>query len=265
LGTVPERAECEILNSNLEQAAGLVETLLIKARSKIDHAEICRLRIMLPIEARQLRPRGAHGLECLERSVSICDSPTRTSERNTRDAPRPRRAPSRAWSTSMMDDPEMQRYEAFMDWAIGLHADLDCTNDFLLHGQVSCRHGTNEYSRDRLWSVAIVLGPAFHPASQTGRHLRGWRRVANDTGSPEKAGAHFLMQMAVLWTRHRRSLTCLEAAIELSRKPARWSTPAGTRNMYDLMRAVISRPGGLESASALDSVRKYKFGPDWSS
>src|SRR5258705_11759741 len=38
-----ERAECEILSPNLGQSSGLVEVLLVKARSKIDHAEICRL------------------------------------------------------------------------------------------------------------------------------------------------------------------------------------------------------------------------------
>src|SRR5260370_32667596 len=42
-----ERAECEILSSNLEQAAGLVEALLIKELSKIDQAGICRLRMLL--------------------------------------------------------------------------------------------------------------------------------------------------------------------------------------------------------------------------
>ena len=49
LGLFLERAECEILNSNLEQAAGLVEALLIRARSKIDQAEICRLRMLLQL------------------------------------------------------------------------------------------------------------------------------------------------------------------------------------------------------------------------
>src|ERR1700760_3732912 len=65
LGLFLERAECEILNSNLEQAAGLVEVLLIKARSKIDHAEICRLRIMLQLRQGNYAPAVRSALECL--------------------------------------------------------------------------------------------------------------------------------------------------------------------------------------------------------
>ena len=44
------------LNSNLEQATGLVEALLIKARSKIDQAEICRLRMLLQLRQGDYAP-----------------------------------------------------------------------------------------------------------------------------------------------------------------------------------------------------------------
>jgi predicted ATPase len=72
-----KRAECEILNSNLERAAGLVETLLIKARSKIDHAEICRLRIMLQLRQGNYAPAVRTALECLRTfGVDLPDSPT---------------------------------------------------------------------------------------------------------------------------------------------------------------------------------------------
>src|SRR5260370_16774913 len=72
-----ERAECEIISSNLEQAAGLVEVLLVKARSKIDHAEICRLRIMLQLRQGNYAPAIYLALECLRTfGVDLPDSPT---------------------------------------------------------------------------------------------------------------------------------------------------------------------------------------------
>ena len=93
-----ERAECEVLGSNLEQATGLVEVLLIKARSKIDHAEICRLRIMLQLRQGNYAPAIYLALECLRTfGVDLPDSTdARTSaSRIRRDAPGPRRAPDR--------------------------------------------------------------------------------------------------------------------------------------------------------------------------
>src|SRR5260370_23516488 len=72
-----ERAECEILSSNLEQAAGLIEALLIKARSKIDHAEICRLRMLLQLRQGNYDPAVRTALECLRTfGVDLPHSPT---------------------------------------------------------------------------------------------------------------------------------------------------------------------------------------------
>src|SRR5260370_31562711 len=65
LGLFLERAECEILKPNLEQAAGLVEALLIKAQSKIDQAEICRLRMLLQLRQGNYAPAVRTSLECL--------------------------------------------------------------------------------------------------------------------------------------------------------------------------------------------------------
>ncbi len=77
LGLFLERAECEILKPNLEQAAGLVEALLIKAQSKIDQAEICRLRMLLQLRQGNYAPAVRTALECLRMfGVDLPDSPT---------------------------------------------------------------------------------------------------------------------------------------------------------------------------------------------
>ena len=80
----------------------------------------------------------------------------------------------------------------------------------------------------------------------------------------QKAGAHFLMQMAVLWTRPiEDALTCLEAAIRSVAETGEMVYACFNRQhrLTDLMaRGDPLDQVWLESASALDFVRKYKFG-----
>src|SRR5258708_9822312 len=79
---------------------------------------------------------------------------------------------------------------------------------------LTCRHGTSEYSAIGYGAVAIVLGPAFHRFADGEAFARLAVAVAERYGfTAQKAGAHFLMQMAVLWTRPiEDALTCLQAA-----------------------------------------------------
>src|SRR5260370_30132170 len=81
--------------------------------------------------------------------------------------------------------------------------------------KLTCRHGTSEYSTIGYGAIAVVLGPAFHRFADGEAFARLAVAVAERYGfSAQKAGAHFLMQMAVLWTRPiEDALTCLEAAI----------------------------------------------------
>jgi PAS domain S-box-containing protein len=272
LGLFLERAECEILNSNLEQAAGLVETLLIKARSKIDHAEICRLRIMLQLRQGNYAPAVRTALECLRTfGVDLPDSPTpeqmRTEYEEMRRALGERPIESLV-DLPMMDDPEMQ---AVMKLFSGLgnlayHADLDLYQMIsCCMVKLSCRHGTSEYSAIGYGAVAIVLGPAFHRFADGEAFARLAVAVAERYGfTAQKAGAHFLMQMAVLWTRPiEDALTCLEAAIRAVAETGEMVYACWNRQhrLTDLMaRGDPLDQVWLESASALDFVRKYKFG-----
>ena len=60
-----ERAECEILCSNLELAAALIDELLLKASSKVERAEACRLRMLLELKRGDFAPAVRTALECL--------------------------------------------------------------------------------------------------------------------------------------------------------------------------------------------------------
>jgi PAS domain S-box-containing protein len=272
LGLFLERAECEILNSNLEQAAGLVETLLIKARSKIDHAEICRLRIMLQLRQGNYAPAVRTALECLRTfGVDLPDSPT--PEQMRAEYEEMRRALGERPIESLVDLPMMEDLEmrAVMKLFsvlgnLAYHSDLDLYNMISCWMvKLSCRHGTSEYSTIGYGAVAIVLGPAFHRFADGEAFARLAVAVAERYGfTAQKAGAHFLMQMAVLWTRPiEDALTCLEAAIRSVAETGEMVYACWNRQhrLTDLMaRGDPLDQVWLESASALDFVRKYKFG-----
>ncbi len=216
-----ERAECEILSSNLEQAAELVEVLLIKARSKIDHAEICRLRIMLQLRQGNYAPAVRTALECLRTfGVDLPDSPTpeqvRAEYEEMRQALGGRPIESLI-DLPMMDDPEMQAVMKLCSsmGELAYHADGELFQmNCLRMVKLSCRHGTSGYSAIGYAGISVALGPVFHRFADGEAFARLAVAVAERYGfTAQKAGAHFLMQMAVLWTRPiEDALTCLEAA-----------------------------------------------------
>src|SRR3984957_14956503 len=272
LGLFLERTECEILKPNLEQAAGLVEALLIKAQSKIDQAEICRLRMLLELRQGNYAPAVRTALECLRTfGVDLPDSPT--PEQMRAEYEEMRRALGERPIESlvdlpMMDDPAMR---AVMKLFSGLgnlayHADLDLYQMISCWMvKLSCCHGTSEYSAIGYGAVAIVLGPEFHRFADGEAFARLAVAVAERYGfTAQKAGAHFLMQMAVLWTRPiEDALTCLAAAIRSVGETGEMVYACYNRQhrLTDLMaRGDPLDQVWLESAGALDFVRKYKFG-----
>src|SRR5216683_695328 len=272
LGLFLERAECEILSSNLEQAAGLVEALLIKARSKIDHAEICRLRIMLQLRQGNYAPAVRTALECLRTfGVDLPDSPTPEQVRAEYEEMRRtlgERPIESLVDLPMMDDPEMRAVMKLFS-ALGelaYHADGDLFQMISCWMvKLTCRHGTSEHSAIGYGAIAVVLGPAFHRFADGEAFARLAVAVAERYGfSAQKAGAHFLMQMAVLWTRPiEDALTCLEAAIRSVGETGEMVYACFSRQhrLTDLMaRGDPLDQVWLDSAAALDFVRKYKFG-----
>jgi PAS domain S-box-containing protein len=272
LGLFLERAESEILNSNLEQAAGLVEALLIKARSKIDHAEICRLRIMLQLRQGNYAPAVHTALECLRTfGVDLPDSPTpkqvQAEYEDMRRALAGRPIESLI-DLPMMDDPEMQAVMKLCSsmGELAYHADGELFQmNCLRMVKLTCRHGTSGYSTIGYAGISVALGPVFHCFGDGEAFARLAVAVAERYGfTAQKAGAHFLMQMAVLWTRPiEDALTCLEAAARSVGETGEMVYACFTRQhrLTDLMaRGDPLDQVWLESVDALDFVRKYKFG-----
>jgi signal transduction histidine kinase len=168
----------------------------------------------------------------------------------------------------MMDDPEiravMKLFSALGELAYHADGDLfQMISCWMV--KLTCRHGTSEYSAIGYGAIAVVLGPAFHRFADGEAFARLAVAVAERYGfSAQKAGAHFLMQMAVLWTRPiEDALTCLEAAIRSVGETGEMVYACFNRQhrLTDLMaRGDPLDQVWLESAGALDFVRKYKFG-----
>jgi predicted ATPase len=267
-----ERAECEILSSNLEQAAGLVEALLIKARSKIDQAEICRLRMLLQLRQRNYAQAVRMALECLRTfGVDLPDSPTPEQVRAEYEEMRRTLGEHPIESLidlPMMNDPEkravMSLFSSLGEFAYHADGDLfQMISCWMV--KLTCRHGTSEYSTIGYGVIGIILGPVFHRFADGEAFVRLAVAVAERYGfTAQKAGAHFLMQLAVLWTRPiEDALTCLEAAIRSAGETGEMAYACFSRQsrLIDLMaRGDPLDQVWLESARALDFVRKYKFG-----
>src|SRR5262249_32538283 len=86
--------------------------------------------------------------------------------------------------------------------------------------KLTLRHGITEFSTIAYSLLGIVLGPVFHLFKDGEDFTRLAVAVSERYAfTAPRAGAHFLMQMAVLWTRPiEDALICLEAADRSARE-----------------------------------------------
>jgi PAS domain S-box-containing protein len=267
-----ERAECEILCSNLELAAALIDELLLKASSKVERAEACRLRMLLELKRGDFAPAVRTALECLRTfKLELPEHPT--SEQVRAEYDEVYRALGERSIVNLVDlpltaDPEMRvvmkLFNALAE--VAYHSDSE------LFQMIACcmvkltlRHGTTEFSTIAYAALGIILGPDFHLFRDGEDFARLSVAVSERHGyAAPRAGAHFLMQMAVLWTRPiENALPCLEAAARSARETGEmvYACYTGQHRLTNLM----ARGDPLdeiwrESVAALDFVRKYKFG-----
>jgi predicted ATPase/signal transduction histidine kinase len=272
LGLYLERAECEILASNLEQAAGLIDELLLKGRSKVDRAEAYRLRMLLQLKHGGYAPAVGTALECLRMfDVDLPADPTPEQVRAAYDEFRRdlgERAIQSLVDLPLMDDPEIRAVMALFN-AMG---QLAYHTDTKLFQMIVCwmvkltlRHGTSEFATITYGALALFLGPVFHRFKDGEDFSRLAVAVADRHGfAAHKAGAHFLMQMAILWTRPiETGLTCLEAALRSAGETGEmiYACYSHQHRVVDLMaRGDPLDQVWLESVAAFDFVGKHKFG-----
>jgi predicted ATPase len=254
-----ERAECEILSSKLDLAAALIEELLRKGRSKTDRAEACRLRMLLELKRGDYAPAVRTALECLRMfNLDLPERPTPEQVRAEYDEVRRTlgdRSIASLVDLPLMADPEMQAVMKLFN-ALG---EVAYHSDSRLFQMITCcmvklslRHGTTEFSTIAYASLGIVIGPVFHLFRDGEEFGRLAVAVSERHGfTAPKAGAHFLMQMAVLWTRPiDHALTCLEAAARSARETGEMvtthATPVNIGSPISWLAEILSTRSGAD-------------------
>jgi predicted ATPase/signal transduction histidine kinase/GAF domain-containing protein len=271
LGLRLERAECELLSSNLDETERLVDEVLAKGRSKIDRAEAYRLRMLLQLMQAQNAPAIRTALECLR--MFGLDLPERpTPEQVQGEYAELRRELGERPIESLVDLPLMS------DPQIGVVMKVLATlghaayaTDHDLFQVLACRmvrlaleHGNSDFSPIGYGALSIYLGPVLHRFADGERFARLAVAVAERYGfAAQKAGAYLLMQMAVLWTRPiAEALTCLEAVTRSARESGEviYACISLNHRLIDrFARGDTLDQIWAESAPVLDFARRTKF------
>jgi len=204
-----ERAECELLSSNHEQAALLIEEVLQKGQSKIERAQAYGLRMTLQLVLGENAAGVGTARECLrmfgmelpERpnqedvQAEYDDMCSRLGERSIEslvDLPLLSDAEARATMNILA---MLGRSAYFLDGNLYMVIAFRLVN-------LTLRHGTSDCSTIGYGGTSIVLGPVFHRFADGERFGRLAVEVAERHNfAAQKAGSNFLLQMASLWTR----------------------------------------------------------------
>jgi PAS domain S-box-containing protein len=266
-----ERAECEFLTGNFDQAEQLIVELLERAASKVDQAAAYHLKVQLHIVKGEYPQAVASALTCLRLfGIDIPSHPTweqvlaeyEAIWRNLEGRPIER----------LIDLPLMTDAELLAGMRV-----LSATNppayftDFNLCCLLRCRmvnvsmqHGTSGASAYGYASFGFILGPVFH------RYSDGYRFNKLACDFVEKHGfiayqarMYVLMGGVALWTQP------ITTAIDFMRVAFRVATETGdlTHACYSMWQSIaylLQRNDPLdmvwsESERSLDFVRRVRF------
>jgi PAS domain S-box-containing protein len=267
-----ERAECEFLTGNFDTAEQLIVELLQRAASKVDHAAVYHLKILLHTvksENEQALDSALAGLRLF--GIDIPAHPTREQVQAEYEA---------VWQTlngrpieslidlPLMTDPAqqaaMQVFSTLLDLAYFTDFDLFCLLVCRMVN-VATQHGMCGASAHAYGYWGIVLGPVFH------RYREGYRSAKLACDLVEKHGfiayrakVYRAMGIAALWTQP------IATALDFNRAAFRAASETGdlTYACYSVDRAVLIlllRNDPLdavwrESESGLDFVQKAGYG-----
>jgi len=266
-----ERAECEFLSGNFEEAEQLIAELLQRAASKLDQAAAYRLKVIIQTMKSENAQAVATALTCLRLfGIDLPEHPSReevqteyeTVWRNLNG-----RSIERLIDLPMMTDPELQ---AEMQMLSVLAGPATFT-DFQLFCLVACRmvnaslqHGMSGASAYAYASLGSILGAAFH------RYREGYRLTKLAGDLVEKHGfiayhtkVSHAMGLAAFWTQP------ITSVIELRRATTRTAADAGDLTfacygMHQTITGLLVRNDPLdavwrESETALGFARAAKF------
>jgi PAS domain S-box-containing protein len=234
-----ERAECEYLNGNFDEAEQLLPELLTRGASKIDKAAAYRLKVDLHVMKSEYPTAIESALECL-RLFGIEISPHPAHEEVQAEYENVwielgERSIESLIDLPLTSDPEAQAAMRILSllYAPSLFTDR---NLFLLHlckmVSLSLRSGsTDAASTGYVW-LGIVLGPVFHRYSEGYEFAKlACDFVEKHDFTAYKAKAYFAMEIAGLWTQPiANGLRYLEAAFRAGIETGDLTVACYTRN-----------------------------------
>jgi PAS domain S-box-containing protein len=266
-----ERAECEFLSGNFEQAEQIIVELLQRGASKVDQAAAYHLKVVLHIVKSENQQAVATGLTCLRLfGIEIPAHPTWEqvqAEYETLWRNLDGRRIEDLIDLPLMTDPDLQ---AAMRPLMVLANAASFTELHLLclllcrMVNLSMQHGTSGVSANACGFLGLTLGPVFH------RHHEGYRFAKLGCDLVEKHGfiarqakAYSAMGTVAVWTQP------IATAIDFTRAAFRTAIEAGDLtfacySMFHLVSHLVMRNDPLdavwrESEQALDFVRKARF------
>ena len=266
-----ERAECEYLTGNHDEAEELLSELLARGASKIDKAAAYRLKIDLHVVKSETPKSVESALECLRLfGIEIPTHPTREQV----DAEY-----QKVWNNlgerpieslidlPLMTDPEMRAAMGVLAvlFAPTYSIDLNLVRLHLCHMvNVSMKYGTTDASAHAYCCFGTTLGPTFR------RYIDGYRfgKLACDLVEKHgflayRARIYHSMEMVVVWTQP------IGIAVDYIRAAFRAGVEAGELSIacYSCNHTItdlLTRGDHLdevwrESERGLDFVRKARF------
>ena len=266
-----ERAQCELLCGNFEQAEQLVAELLQRAASKVDQAAVYDLNVRLHTVQGEYPQALDKALACLRLfGIDLSAHPSWQEVEVEYEAIW-RNLDGRSIET-LIDLPRMTDPELLAAMPVfSILTEITWFTEFHLYCMIVCRtvnismqHGVSGASAHACASLGAVLGPFFH------RYREGYRlgRLACDLVEKQDFSAyrtkvHHEMGAISVWTQP------LTTAIELRRAVARNAIETGdlTYACYDMHQTItvlLLRNDPLEavwreSEMALDFARRAQF------
>jgi PAS domain S-box-containing protein len=266
-----ERAECELLSGNFENAEQLIMELLQRGTSKVDAAAAYHLKVQLHIVKGEHAQAVDSALRCLRLfGIDIPAHPTWEqvqAEYETVWRTLDGRPIESLIDLPLMTDPELQ---AAMRLFFVL-ANAAFFTDFHLFCLLMCRmvnvsmqHGTSGVSANACGYLGFILGPLFH------RYPEGYRfaklacdLVEKNSFIASRAKVYTSMGLVAVWTQP------ITSTIEFIRAAFRTAIETGDLtfacyNMTHVLAPLLMRNDPLdavwrESERGLDFVRKARF------
>jgi PAS domain S-box-containing protein len=267
-----ERAECEVLSGNFEEAEQLLRELLLRAASKVDRAAAYNLKVLLHTVKSENTQAVESALTCLRLfGIELPAHPSWEQVQAEYET---------VWQTlnecpiesltdlPLMTDPELQ----VAMQALSVLTTPAYNTDFHLFCMFTCRmvsisvqKGMSGASSHSYILLGYILGPVFH------RYSEGYRLAKLACDLVEKHGfiayqakVHYATALVALWTQP------IATAVDLTRAAFRTAIETGDLPFacyarYQIVMNLLLRNDPLdaawrESEMALDFAREAKYG-----